>query len=106
MSRIAESAWGDTPLGTYIPPARAFDGATYDPARDHARLKGQLLKVYQLMSDGQWRTLRQIADAVGVSEASVSARCRDLRKSRYGSHAVERQHVGCGLFRYRMTTST
>lgn len=101
---MRDESWVDTPLGQYVPPARAFDGATYDPARDHARLSGQLAKVFELMKDGEWRTLRQIADVVGGSEASVSARLRDCRKRKYGSHVVERQHVGCGLFRYRMVS--
>lgn len=83
-------------------PRRAFDGATYEPKRDHARLKGQLLRVYQLMSDGEWRTLRNLANHVHGSEAAVSARLRDLRKDKYGAREIERRHLGSGLFEYRM----
>lgn len=80
-----------------------FQGATYEPKFDQERLGGQMRKVYALMRDGNWRTLREIADCVGGSEAGVSARLRDLRKIAFGSHVVERERVGdSGLFRYRM----
>ena len=90
---------GDRP---YIAPHAAFGGITYAPALDHARLNGQLLRVFDLMKDGQWRTLAEIAAAVGSSEAAVSARLRDLRKSKYGAREVFRQRVNAGLWKYRI----
>lgn len=87
------------PLLDYKPP---FDGETYKHDRDFARLNGQLCRVKELMSDGKWRTLRDIADAVGGSEASVSARLRDLRKDKYGALSVEREYIENGLWRYRL----
>jgi hypothetical protein len=91
---------GDTPFAP--PPARAFDGGTYEPGKDYARLNGQLRRVASLMSDGQFRTLAEIASVAGGTEASVSARLRDLRKERYGAREVERQRVAGGLYRYRL----
>ena len=41
-----------------------FDGSTYSPALDGPRLTSQLARVKELMSDGRWRTLQEIADAV------------------------------------------
>ncbi len=79
-----------------------FDGETYDPDRDHVRLSGQMLKVRNLMSDGEWRTLRHIANEVGAPEASVSARLRDLRKPRFGGYTVERVRAPRGLHFYRL----
>jgi hypothetical protein len=91
---------GDTP---YAPtPLRAFDGHTYDPGLDYARLKGQLQRVNAFMSDGRFHTLDEIARAAGGTEASVSARLRDFRKAKYGAHAVERERVAGGLYRYRL----
>jgi len=87
-----------------IEPKRAFDGVTYQPDRDHKRLNGQLMRVYLLMKDGQWRTLDRIAKDVGGSPASISARLRDLRKAKYGSRVVERAYVEKGLFQYRVRT--
>ena len=83
----------------------AFDGETYSPKRDFIRLDGQLGRVFNLMKDGQWRTLNEISDAVGGSEASCSSRLRDCRKIRYGSHTVSRWHVGNGLYKYRLVVN-
>ena len=80
----------------------AFDGATYDHRFDYERLHGQLKAVFELMRDGRWRTLSDIGTAVEGSEASLSARLRDLRKAKYGAHQIQRESVGGGLFRYRM----
>ena len=89
-------------LFSYVPPQRAFDGKTYQASRDYTRLHGQLKAVFDLMSDQRWRTLSDIGMAVEGSEASLSARLRDLRKEKYGAHQIQRESVGGGLFRYRM----
>lgn len=85
--------------------AEAFDGRTYAPDRDYKRLHGQLLAVFELMKDGKWRTLADISGKVEGSEASLSARLRDLRKDKYGSHQVERERIEGGLFKYRLTVN-
>lgn len=54
----------------------------------------QLNRVAQVMADGEWRDLHQIAYLTGDPPASVSARLRDLRKERFGGHLVERQARG------------
>lgn len=79
-----------------------FDGVTYDAEQDRERLTGQMKAVWEFMRGGRWRTLAEIAAAAGASEASVSARLRDLRKVRFGGHVVERERIGDGLFAYRV----
>lgn len=87
-----------------------FGGKTYDPARDEARLKKQLGRVYEVLSDGRWHTLKEIRFRAAVlrgdgkwdSEAGISARIRDLRKVQHGSHQVERRRVSGGLWEYRL----
>lgn len=82
-----------------------FDGATYQPVPDHGRLTSQMLRVFQVMSDGRWRPLGEIAMTTGDPQASVSARLRDLRKEKFGGHVVERRARGereRGLFEYRL----
>lgn len=81
---------------------RRFGGRTYDPARDGKRLSDQLHAVFHLMCDQKWRTLEQISRETGGSEASVSARLRDLRKVRFGAHTVEREYIAGGLWQYRV----
>lgn len=84
----------------YTPPR--FDGPSLTEA-DHARLSGQMAAIVALMRDGEWRTLQQISDATGAPHASVSAQLRHLRKKRFGGHTVDRNHLGHGLYSYRLT---
>lgn len=79
-----------------------FNGSDYDPVRDDVRLTGQLLRVWNVMSSGQWRTLDQISRETGDPAASISAQLRHLRKQRFGGHTVEKEHMGNGLYRYRV----
>lgn len=83
----------------------AFDGVTYDAAQDARRLTTELKRVKALMADGRWRTLAEIREVTGGSEAGVSARLRDLRKRAFGKYTVERRRRGkpkAGLWEYRV----
>lgn len=42
-----------------------FDGSDYSRNKDHARLKGQILDVYDCLNNSQWWTLAQIESATG-----------------------------------------
>jgi hypothetical protein len=82
-----------------------FDGATFTAPLDLDRLETLLQRVQALMADGCWRTLGEIQSLCGGSEASVSARLRDLRKERFGCLQVERRRRGepkAGLWEYRV----
>jgi hypothetical protein len=80
-----------------------FDGDTYAPALDRKRLSGQLERVFNSMSDWQWHSLADLSLHLGGTEASMSARLRDLRKSKFGSHVIDRRRVGTtGLFQYKL----
>lgn len=80
-----------------------FGGQTFDPVIDGPRLTNHLKKVLAFMSDGRWRHLSTIANHVGCSEASASARLRDLRKPWAGSHQVDRKRIKeTGLWIYRL----
>ena len=83
-------------------PSVQFDGHTYKHLQDSLRLHRQLGKVWNVVKNGAWFTLREIADQIGAPEASVSARLRDLRKPKFGPNTVEREHIGQGLYRYRL----
>jgi hypothetical protein len=85
-------------------PRPQFDGATYDERRDEARLSRQLDRVLECLKRGGWWTLRDLAREAGGSEAGCSARLRDLRKVRNGSHTIERRRVSnSGLWEYRIS---
>ena len=91
----------DIATETWVPRAKNspvnapdFDGVTYDPERDKARLTRQLERVYEVVRHGDWHTLASIASITGAPEGSVSARLRDLRKEKFGSYDIRRKRVG------------
>ena len=99
-----------------------FDGETYDPVLDHERLTRQVDRVLSALFDARrngdetahalgvdpgewgWITLRDLSNRLGIPEASVSARLRDLRKPRFGGFTVlRRRHEDQdGLWLYRL----
>lgn len=82
-----------------------FDGATYDPKKDQARLSTQFIAVrdYVLKAYPSWVTLKGIAKAIGRPDAvtGVSARLRDMRKPRFGGFEVEATRLSDGVWMYR-----
>ena len=74
-----------------------FHGETFEEAKDGQRLRSLLERVRALMADGRWRTLHEISSLTGGSEASVSARLRDLRKM---GLIVGRERIKGGLWKY------
>lgn len=83
-----------------------FDGDTHRRKLDKPRLATLLGAVASLMLDGKWRTLAEIRSTINRgSEASISARLRDLRKPKFGGYAVQRRRRGAatrGLHEYRV----
>lgn len=82
-----------------------FEGPTDESSRPQ-RLSRQLSDIRDLMLDGQWRSLAEIATATGHPEASISAQLRHLRKPRFGAYTVSRRHVEHGLYQYRVEAPT
>ncbi len=91
-------------IGVFYP-LPDFDGAEYESEKDHARLCGQIKRVFDCMQDGEWRTLDDIANATGDPHASISAQLRNLRKDKFGAYEVVKRPRGnreSGLFEYRL----
>ncbi len=83
-----------------------FNGSDYNSDRDDTRLNSQLTRVFDLMKDGEWRSLDQISKATGDPAASISAQLRHLRKPRFGSHTIDKHYQGNGLYLYRLTCAS
>lgn len=83
-----------------------FNGPDYDHRRDSERLSRQHERVLAVMQDHQPHTLGEIAERTGDPEASVSAQLRHLRKPRFGSHKIAKQHLGNGLYQYQLVRET
>lgn len=82
-----------------------FDGQTYDPKADHQRLFAQLLRVKAVLADGEWHSLDAVAARARCPQQSASARMRDLRKTKFGAHIIEKRCIGRGLWLYRMVVN-
>lgn len=90
-----------------IDSAPRFDSGIELQPEDHVRLHGQIERVRQVMSDGEFRTVTTLRHAIwqrfGVldPEPSLSAQLRNLRKSKHGGYDVERKRVG-NAYQFRM----
>jgi DNA-binding NarL/FixJ family response regulator len=78
-----------------------FDGAVIDHKVDQKPLEKQLKAIYNLMQDGVYRSLSDIATKLNIGESSVSAQLRNLRKERYGGFEVQKTRVD-RLWLYRL----
>lgn len=86
-----------------------FDGRTYRPEHDQARLKSIYMRVHELMLDGNWWTRRGMEKALGLTWAQIGPRLRDQRKRRFGGYEVDRERINNpedGEFRYRLVRET
>jgi hypothetical protein len=84
---------------------RHFAGPEYNPVFDAERLSGQMKRVYNVMKDGHWRTLREIEDMTKDPSSSISAQLRHLRKDQFGAHTVNKRRRGegkKGLYEYQL----
>ena len=79
-----------------------FAGSNYEHERDAPRLTTQHDRIFNVMKDAIPRTLKEIAALTGDPESSISAQLRHMRKPRFGGHTVVKEHVGSGLYTYRL----
>ncbi len=96
MSRASQMGLFETKHPTF--------GPDYDPDLDHPRIQKQHERIRDFMLDGVWRTLREIEDALGYPQASISAQLRHLRKPKFGGYRMvkRRRHVQ-GLWEYHVS---
>ena len=80
-------------------------GPAYDDRLDGPRLRRQHQQIREwMLAHGGWRTLAEIREALGYSDASISAQLRHLRKPQFGSYRVEkRRRNGRGTWEYRVS---
>ena len=91
----------ETPAAPPAPPGPA--GGVMVRPLDAERLSAQSRRVWDVLQDGKWRTLRELADAANAPEASVSARFREFRSEEFGSQPMEAEPIpGSSQFRYRL----
>lgn len=71
------------------------------PGIDVSQWSAQLKAVYQVMRDGRWRSLAEIAFQAKAPEASASARIRDLANLKGIPHERRKAREG-KLYEYRI----
>lgn len=90
-----------------------FSGADYQPTLDKERLTGQILRVFNAMKDGHWRTVQEIKEKIKIDttfedpENSIQAQLRNLRKKSFGGYIIERRRRGepkKGICEYKLNT--
>jgi hypothetical protein len=81
---------------------QTFNGSDYDHNRDSKRLTKQHYDIFNLMKDSVFRSLQEIEKALGYPQPSISAQLRHFRKARFGSHTVNKQYLGNGLYQYQL----
>lgn len=79
------------------------EAPNWTPA-DKKRAAVQRESVWNVMRDGEWRSLAQLHLLTSHPESSISARLRDFRKEEHGGHLVERRMKkdGGGAREYRI----
>ena len=82
--------------------ADLFGGYGVQTQEDVIRLTKQMLRIWDTMKDGTWRTLSEIETLTGDPQASISADLRSFRKEKFGAHTVLREHVSGGLWKYKL----
>ena len=104
----------ETILDLFHQPAyyRQFHGSDYVPKEDQTRLTGQIMRLYDLLKEGNWLTLSEMENELNKRhpnhrhpQASLSAQIRNLRRVEFGSHVIIKQTRGDrsrGLFEYRL----
>lgn len=91
----------DAPLPVTIPGTDGPEQGSLDGLPGAGR---QLSLVWDIVRDGTWHTLSELAESLNIPEQSVSARLRDLRKDEHGGWTVRRRRNGNGKFAYRVTS--
>ena len=82
-----------------------FQGSDIIPELDNIRLTGALCRVFNLMRDGRWRTLKEIEALTDSPQASVSAHLRHLTEKDCGYNEKQKQRrgePGKGVWEYRI----
>ena len=73
---------------------------------DAERLNGQMKDAFDIMKDGRWITIGELKALMGRgAETGIAAAVRSFRKTKYGSHTVNRRRVGDpkqGLWEYQL----
>lgn len=72
---------------------------------DSRPLSGQIKRVFDALSGGQWLSLIDLHSMTGDPVASISSQIRHLKKKAHGSHDIRKRRRGAasrGLYEYHL----
>ncbi len=73
-------------------------GPAYEPKVDAEPVRKQHATIRDwMLGHGRWRTLAEIAVALGYPEGSIGAQLRHLRKAKFGSYDMKKRRRIVGL---------
>jgi hypothetical protein len=84
-----------------LPRVEGALGPEYSPALDKKRLEGQLADIIRCALGDRWWTLRELADATGHGEASISAQLRHA-ENLFGYVKSKRRRGDSGCWEYNL----
>jgi hypothetical protein len=64
---------------------------TYFPIE---KRKGRIKALYELMSDGEWRTLVEIHEILGGNPTSIGVQLKQFRRPEFGAWTISKRHRG------------
>jgi hypothetical protein len=71
----------------------------------HKKFDSQIaVLLHAMQANPEWRTLEQLAAVTGITAFSLGSQLRNLRKARYGGHAIEKRRLNEGHYEYRLVT--
>lgn len=74
-----------------------------NPATNANRTDTVIGRTFELMRDGQWRTLTDISSETGDDPRRIASRLRDLRMTQYGGYSIDTQQQSAYVWKYRLT---
>ena len=84
------------------PETPEFKGIGSENGEDRERLTGQFEGVWEIMRDGEYHTIKEVAEKTGEPAQSVGRQIRYIRSKPRGSHVLEREYRGHGIYAFRV----
>jgi hypothetical protein len=84
-----------------LAPNTRFDSGIVLTEKEQNGLTDQLDNIFNVLSDGLWHTVAEVAGIFGYQHTSVDAQFRNLRKEKFGGWNVARKKIG-GVSHYRI----
>ncbi len=73
-----------------------------DPSYDGFLAKTNVEKTLEILQNGGWYTVQQLAPLIHATETATSSALRDLRKPKYGQYNIFRRRLPLNISEYKL----